>query len=44
VPPVFEWPTLFSRATTPAWAVIVLFGADALYELVRRGRRSTDDE
>jgi hypothetical protein len=36
VPPVFEWPTLFSRATTPAWAAIVLFGADALYEMVRR--------
>jgi hypothetical protein len=38
VPPVFEWPILFSRATTPAWAAVVLFGADALYELVRRAR------
>jgi hypothetical protein len=43
VPPVFEWPTLFSRATSPAWAAIVLFGADALYEMVRR-RRGTHDE
>ena len=40
LPPVFEWPILFTRATKPAWAAIVLFGADALYELVRRGRRS----
>jgi arabinofuranan 3-O-arabinosyltransferase len=40
VPPVFEWPTLFSRATAPAWAAIVLFFADAVYELVTRGRRS----
>ena len=40
VPAVFEWPTLFSRATAPAWAAIVLFAADALYEAVRRGRRS----
>ena len=44
VPPVFEWPTLFGRATAPAWVAIVLFGADALYETVRRGRRRTDHE
>lgn len=43
VPPVFEWATLFSRATAPAWAAIVLFGADALYEMVRRGRRREVD-
>ncbi len=42
VPPVFEWPILFSRAATPAWAAIVLFGADALYEMVRRGRAPTE--
>jgi len=40
LPAVFEWPILFPRAMTPAWAAIVLFGADALYELVRRGRNS----
>ncbi|MDQ1467615.1 MAG: arabinofuranan 3-O-arabinosyltransferase, partial [Actinomycetota bacterium] len=40
LPAVFEWPTLFSRATAPAWAAIVLFAADALYEIVRRGRRN----
>jgi len=28
---VFEWPVLFSKATTPAWAAIALFTADALY-------------
>jgi arabinofuranan 3-O-arabinosyltransferase len=39
LPPVFEWPILFPRAPSPAWAAVVLFGADALYELVRRGRR-----
>jgi hypothetical protein len=44
VPPVFEWPILFSRATTPAWAAIVLFGADALYEMVRRGRKASRGE
>jgi arabinofuranan 3-O-arabinosyltransferase len=38
LPPVFEWPILSSRASTPAWAAVVLFGADALYELVRRAR------
>jgi arabinofuranan 3-O-arabinosyltransferase len=43
VPPVFEWPTLFSRATGPAWAAVVLFAADALYEMVRRGRRTNDE-
>jgi arabinofuranan 3-O-arabinosyltransferase len=44
LPPVFEWPILFSRATTPAWAAIVLFGADALYEMVRRGRKRRRSE
>jgi hypothetical protein len=44
VPPVFEWPILFSRATTPAWAAIALFGADALYEMVRRGRTRAGSE
>ena len=42
LPAVFEWPNLFPRATTPAWAAIALFAADALYELVRRGRRRPD--
>jgi hypothetical protein len=44
LPAVFEWPTLFSRATAPAWAAIVLFAADALYEIVRRGRRNRNAE
>jgi hypothetical protein len=44
MPPVFEWPTLFSRATTPAWIAIVLFGADAFYEAVRRGRHDKIEE
>ena len=43
-PPVFEWPILFPRAATPAWAAIVLFGADALYEMVRRGRKASRSE
>jgi hypothetical protein len=42
VPPVFEWPILFPRGTAPAWGAVVLFAADALYEMVRRGRRRTD--
>ncbi|MDX6412893.1 MAG: arabinofuranan 3-O-arabinosyltransferase, partial [Gaiellaceae bacterium] len=44
LPPVFEWPILSSRASTPAWAAIVLFSADALYELVRRARRNGTPE
>src|SRR5205085_12008906 len=39
LPPVFEWPILFTRSVTPAWIAITLFAADALYEMVRRGRR-----
>ncbi len=38
VPPVFEWPILFSKATAPAWAAVALFASDALLEMVRRGR------
>jgi hypothetical protein len=43
-PAVFEWPILFTRAVTPAWIAIVLFGADALYEITRRGRSSGDPQ
>jgi hypothetical protein len=43
LPPVFEWPTLFPRARTLGWLAIVLLGADAVVELVRRPR-STDAE
>jgi hypothetical protein len=35
LPPVFEWPTLFPRAETPAWLAIVLLAADAWTEWLR---------
>jgi hypothetical protein len=38
LPPVFEWPTLFPRATTPAWLAVVLLAADAFVELLRTPR------
>jgi arabinofuranan 3-O-arabinosyltransferase len=37
-PAVFEWPLFFSRAAAPAWLAIVLFAADALFEMARRER------
>ena len=40
-PAVFEWPILVPRAPSLAWLAVSLFFADALYELVRRGRRRT---
>jgi hypothetical protein len=38
LPPVFEWPTLFPRAETPAWLAIVFVAADAFVEMVRTRR------
>jgi hypothetical protein len=35
-PSVFEWPTLFPYARTPAWIAVVLLAADAIVEVVRR--------
>jgi hypothetical protein len=35
LPPVFEWPTLFPRAETPAWLAIVFVAADAWVEWLR---------
>ena len=32
LPAVFEWPILFPAGDQPAWAAVVLFGADALFE------------
>jgi hypothetical protein len=34
-PPIFEWPTLFPRATSPAWLALVLVSAVALVDWVR---------
>jgi hypothetical protein len=35
-PSVFEWPTLFPRARTPAWIAVVLLAGDAMIDVVRR--------
>jgi arabinofuranan 3-O-arabinosyltransferase len=35
-PSVFEWPTLFPHARTPAWIAVVLLAADAVIDIVRR--------
>jgi hypothetical protein len=35
-PSVFEWPTLFPRARTPAWIAVVLLTADGVIEIVQR--------
>ena len=35
LPPVFEWPTLFPRAETPAWLAMVLVAADGWIEWLR---------
>ncbi|HET9729448.1 MAG TPA: alpha-(1-_3)-arabinofuranosyltransferase family protein [Acidimicrobiia bacterium] len=35
-PSVFEWPTLFPRARTPAWIAIMLVSADIVVEIVAR--------
>jgi disulfide bond formation protein DsbB len=34
-PPIFEWPTLFPRATSPAWLALLLVSAVALVDWVR---------
>jgi hypothetical protein len=38
---LFEWPTLFPRANTPAWLAVILLAADAFVELLRTPRRSS---
>jgi hypothetical protein len=47
-PSVFEWPTLFPKATTLAWIALALLGVDVVIELVRtwrsRGRESVPDD
>jgi hypothetical protein len=35
-PSVFEWPTLFPHARTPAWIAVVLLAADMVVEIVQR--------
>lgn len=42
-PPVFEWPTLFPRARTLGWLVVVFFAADALVELLRNREAEQTD-
>jgi hypothetical protein len=39
-PSVFEWPTLFPKATTLAWLALALIGIDVVIELVRTRRAS----
>jgi hypothetical protein len=34
-PSVFEWPTVFPHARTPAWIAVVLLAADAVTEILR---------
>lgn len=42
-PPVFEWPTRFWQVRTLGWLAIVFLAADALVELLRRGRDPDPD-
>jgi len=35
-PSVFEWPTLFPHARTPAWIAVALLAADMVVEIVQR--------
>jgi hypothetical protein len=42
-PSVFEWPTLFPRATTLAWIALALVGVDVVIELVRTWRQRVPD-
>ncbi len=34
-PPVFEWPTLFTRARTPAWLAVMILAGDAIVQWFR---------
>jgi hypothetical protein len=50
-PSVFEWPTLFPHARTPAWIALALLTADGVVEIVQRrltrlpvSHRSATDE
>jgi hypothetical protein len=44
-PPVFEWPTLFGRARTPAWIAVMLLAGDAIADVLhtRALRRRESD-
>jgi hypothetical protein len=39
-PSVFEWPTLFPHARTPAWIAVMLLVGDAIIEIGLMSRRS----
>ena len=44
-PPVFEWPTVFGRARTPAWIAVMLLAGDAIAHALRvRGRAPRSGE
>lgn len=43
LPPIFEWPTFFSRARTLGWIAIVVLGANAIIGLVLDRRRDPAD-
>ena len=44
-PSVFEWPTVFPHARTPAWIAVGLLAADAVVEVLRsRGGRGSAAE
>jgi hypothetical protein len=45
-PSVFEWPTLFPKATTLAWVALVLLGIGVLVDIARArtGPRSRDGD
>ena len=39
LPPIFEWPTFFSRARTLGWIAVIMLGANAVIGLVLDRRR-----
>jgi hypothetical protein len=39
-PPVFEWPTLFGHARTPAWIAVMILLGDAIAQVFRGHRRA----
>jgi hypothetical protein len=43
-PSVFEWPTLFPHARTPAWIAVVVLAADAVVEVLQRRRARIEHE
>ncbi len=42
-PPVFEWPTVFGRARTPAWIAVMLLAGDAIAHALGRRGSGPDD-